>query len=286
MGDRRHPFARPARGWIPACPPPSPTVTSPPRTACSPTRRGPSSAASPSASTSTCRSARCGAATATSTPTPPRSSATRCGASRSSYAEAAIARDPLRAPGARPPRRPHRDDLLRRWHPHAAARPPTSGPSWPAPRRSSASPTTSRSRPRPTPTASPPGTSRSCATAGFNRISFGMQSAVDHVLRTLDRTHDPMRVPAVVDWARQAGFDDVSLDLIYGTPGESLADWETSVDVALACRARPRLGVLPHRRGGHRAGPPGQARRAADARRGRPGRQVPPRRRASSPPPG
>ncbi|GAA1939696.1 radical SAM family heme chaperone HemW [Nocardioides hwasunensis] len=72
-------------------------------------------------------------------------------------------------------------------------------------------------------------------TAGFNRISFGMQSAVDHVLRTLDRTHDPMRVPAVVDWARQAGFDDVSLDLIYGTPGESLADWETSLDAALAC---------------------------------------------------
>ena len=72
-------------------------------------------------------------------------------------------------------------------------------------------------------------------TAGFNRISFGMQSAVDHVLRTLDRTHDPMRVPAVVDWARQAGFEDVSLDLIYGTPGESLADWETSVDAALAC---------------------------------------------------
>ena len=73
-------------------------------------------------------------------------------------------------------------------------------------------------------------------TAGFNRISFGMQSAVDHVLRTLDRTHDPLRVPAVVDWARQAGFDDVSLDLIYGTPGESLADWEVSVDAALACR--------------------------------------------------
>ena len=72
-------------------------------------------------------------------------------------------------------------------------------------------------------------------TAGFNRISFGMQSAVDHVLRTLDRTHDPMRVPAAVGWARQAGFDDVSLDLIYGTPGESLADWETSVESALAC---------------------------------------------------
>jgi len=73
-------------------------------------------------------------------------------------------------------------------------------------------------------------------TAGFNRISFGMQSAVDHVLRTLDRTHDPLRVPAAVDWARRAGFEDVSLDLIYGTPGESLADWETSVESALACQ--------------------------------------------------
>jgi putative oxygen-independent coproporphyrinogen III oxidase len=71
---------------------------------------------------------------------------------------------------------------------------------------------------------------------GFTRISFGMQSAVDHVLRVLDRTHDPLRVPAVVGWARQAGFEQISLDLIYGTPGESLADWETSVESALASR--------------------------------------------------
>ncbi|GAB3786941.1 radical SAM family heme chaperone HemW [Nocardioides ungokensis] len=75
---------------------------------------------------------------------------------------------------------------------------------------------------------------------GINRISFGMQSAVPHVLRTLDRTHDPLRVPAAVAWARTAGFDragggSISLDLIYGTPGESLADWETSLDTALAC---------------------------------------------------
>ena len=69
-------------------------------------------------------------------------------------------------------------------------------------------------------------------TAGFTRISFGMQSAVPHVLRTLERTHDPDRVPQVVRWAREAGFDGVSLDLIYGTPGESLADWRTSVDAA------------------------------------------------------
>jgi oxygen-independent coproporphyrinogen-3 oxidase len=72
--------------------------------------------------------------------------------------------------------------------------------------------------------------------AGFTRISFGMQSAVDSVLATLDRTHDPLRVPAVVEWARAAGFGQVSLDLIYGTPGETLADWDISLEAALACR--------------------------------------------------
>jgi len=70
---------------------------------------------------------------------------------------------------------------------------------------------------------------------GFNRISFGMQSAVEHVLKVLDRTHDPLRVPAAVEWARRAGFEQVSLDLIYGTPGESIADWGLSVEAALAC---------------------------------------------------
>ncbi|MFZ5848402.1 MAG: radical SAM family heme chaperone HemW [Actinomycetota bacterium] len=70
---------------------------------------------------------------------------------------------------------------------------------------------------------------------GINRISYGMQSAVPHVLEVLDRTHDPARVPQVVSWAREAGFDEVSLDLIYGTPGESLADWEASLDSALGC---------------------------------------------------
>ncbi|HIZ34695.1 MAG TPA: radical SAM family heme chaperone HemW [Candidatus Ruania gallistercoris] len=71
------------------------------------------------------------------------------------------------------------------------------------------------------------------AAAGFTRVSFGMQSAVPHVLATLDRTHDPERVPQVVAWARQAGLQ-VSLDLIYGTPGESLADWETSLRSTVA----------------------------------------------------
>jgi len=69
---------------------------------------------------------------------------------------------------------------------------------------------------------------------GFTRISYGMQSAVPHVLSTLDRTHDPDRVPEAVTWARAAGFEQVSLDLIHGTPGESLADWRLSVETALA----------------------------------------------------
>jgi putative oxygen-independent coproporphyrinogen III oxidase len=73
--------------------------------------------------------------------------------------------------------------------------------------------------------------------AGFNRVSLGMQSAVPRVLATLDRTHDPARVPQAVRWAREAGFEQVSLDLIYGTPGESLADWRSSLDQALACAA-------------------------------------------------
>jgi putative oxygen-independent coproporphyrinogen III oxidase len=69
--------------------------------------------------------------------------------------------------------------------------------------------------------------------AGFTRVSFGMQSAVPHVLATLERTHDPERIPLVVEWARDAGLD-VSLDLIYGTPGESLDDWRASLDQAIA----------------------------------------------------
>ncbi|MGM9470684.1 radical SAM family heme chaperone HemW [Pseudarthrobacter sp. YS3] len=69
--------------------------------------------------------------------------------------------------------------------------------------------------------------------AGFTRVSFGMQSAVPHVLKVLDRTHTPSRVPQVVQWARDAGLA-VSLDLIYGTPGESLADWRYSLETALS----------------------------------------------------
>ncbi|MFI1332245.1 radical SAM family heme chaperone HemW [Streptomyces sp. NPDC020845] len=69
--------------------------------------------------------------------------------------------------------------------------------------------------------------------AGFNRVSFGMQSARQHVLRILDRTHTPGRPEACVAEARAAGFDHVNLDLIYGTPGESDEDWRASLEAAL-----------------------------------------------------
>ena len=71
------------------------------------------------------------------------------------------------------------------------------------------------------------------ADAGFTRVSFGMQSAVPAILKTLDRTHTPERVPVVVQWAKEAGLS-TSVDLIYGTPGESLSDWETSLRAALS----------------------------------------------------
>lgn len=74
---------------------------------------------------------------------------------------------------------------------------------------------------------------RVLADAGFTRVSFGMQSAVPAILATLDRTHVPERVPLVIEWAKDAGLS-TSVDLIYGTPGESLEDWETSVRAALS----------------------------------------------------
>ncbi|MGI9195347.1 MAG: radical SAM family heme chaperone HemW [Candidatus Nanopelagicus sp.] len=69
---------------------------------------------------------------------------------------------------------------------------------------------------------------------GVNRVSFGMQSAVKHVLATLDRTHNPENLLQVTTWAKEVGFSEISVDLIYGTPGESLADWQASIDAALA----------------------------------------------------
>ena len=69
---------------------------------------------------------------------------------------------------------------------------------------------------------------------GFTRVSFGMQSAVPEVLAVLDRVHQPGRPARCAGWARAAGFEHVSLDLIYGTPGESEAGWRSSLDAAVA----------------------------------------------------
>ena len=71
------------------------------------------------------------------------------------------------------------------------------------------------------------------AAGGFTRVSIGMQSVVPHVLATLERTHDPARVATAVAGAKAAGLA-TSVDLIYGTPGESLADWRASLDAAVA----------------------------------------------------
>ncbi|ETK35915.1 radical SAM family heme chaperone HemW [Microbispora sp. ATCC PTA-5024] len=69
---------------------------------------------------------------------------------------------------------------------------------------------------------------------GFTRMSFGMQSAAGHVLAVLDRRHTPGRPAQAVREAREAGFEHVNLDLIYGTPGETDDDWRASLTAALA----------------------------------------------------
>ena len=121
-----------------------------------------------------------------------------------------------------------------------------------------------------------PGDLEKLLAGGLNRISFGMQSAVDHVA-PYPGPHPRPRAGARGGRgeAREAGFGQVSLDLIYGTPGETIADWETSLEAALACSPDHLSAYSLHRGGRHRPGPQGPSRRAADARRGRPGRQVP-----------
>ena len=71
---------------------------------------------------------------------------------------------------------------------------------------------------------------------GFTRVSFGMQSAVASVLQVLDRTHTPGRPAQAVREAYAAGFEQVSLDLIYGTPGETDDQWRASLEAAMTVR--------------------------------------------------
>jgi oxygen-independent coproporphyrinogen-3 oxidase len=69
--------------------------------------------------------------------------------------------------------------------------------------------------------------------AGFNRISFGVQSFIDDELRTLGRIHDAQRAVQAVRDARSAGFDNLSLDLMYGLPGQTVKTWRTSLERAM-----------------------------------------------------
>jgi oxygen-independent coproporphyrinogen-3 oxidase len=78
-----------------------------------------------------------------------------------------------------------------------------------------------------------PGRLRALLSAGFNRISLGMQSVAPHVLALLDRRHTPGRAAAAANEAREAGFEHVNLDLIYATPGETAADFEESLASAV-----------------------------------------------------
>lgn len=70
--------------------------------------------------------------------------------------------------------------------------------------------------------------------AGVNRLSFGVQSLEPKVLAALGRTHDPDNVARAVAAARTAGFESFNLDVIYGTPGETLADWRATLEGVLA----------------------------------------------------
>jgi oxygen-independent coproporphyrinogen-3 oxidase len=72
------------------------------------------------------------------------------------------------------------------------------------------------------------------ADGGVNRVSFGVQSMRPHVLTALGRTHDPVNVARALEGARAAGITRINVDLIYGTPGESVDDWSSTLDAALA----------------------------------------------------
>lgn len=79
-----------------------------------------------------------------------------------------------------------------------------------------------------------PSSLKALVAAGYTRISLGMQSAAPGVLAVLDRRHTPGRAPQAAIEAREAGFEHVNLDLIYGTPGESVDDFAGSLDAAVA----------------------------------------------------
>ncbi len=71
--------------------------------------------------------------------------------------------------------------------------------------------------------------------SGVNRVSLGAQSFHPHHLKTLERWHDPASVPRAVERLRRAGLRRLNLDLIFGVPGSTLAEWESDLAQAMAC---------------------------------------------------
>jgi oxygen-independent coproporphyrinogen-3 oxidase len=103
-----------------------------------------------------------------------------------------------------------------------------------------------------------PQTSASWRAAGVNRISLGVQSFDPAVLQWMHRVHTAEQVPAAVEALRCAGFDNLSLDLIFGIPGNLGRDWEADLDRAFGLEPEHLslygLTVEPHTVLGHRAG--------------------------------
>ena len=69
--------------------------------------------------------------------------------------------------------------------------------------------------------------------AGVNRLSIGVQSFSDPILRNIGRTHTVAAAAAAISLARKAGFSNINLDFMYGLPGQTLADWQQTLKMAV-----------------------------------------------------
>ena len=138
-----------------------------------------------------------------------------------------------------------------------------------------------RSPPRRTRSRCPPRRWSSCGRLGSRGSRSACRAPCPHVLSALDRRHTPGRLADAVGWARRAGFDDLSLDLIYGAHGESVEDWRTSVEAAVALGPEHVSAYALIVEDGTRLAARDPPRRAGGARRRRAGGQVPAGRRGA-----
>ena len=275
-------------GRMGACPPRCPTVTPRPPTGRCPHGAGGAGRRGRSGSTCTCRSARCAAATATSTPTPPRSSGDVPRRLAGDVRRGGDRRDPAGPPGARRRRPAGRHGLLRRRHADAAAaRRPGARSSAAIDAEFGLAPgaeVTTESNPDSV-------DAGDLERAARGRLHPDLASACSrrspHVLRDAGPHPRPAAGAAGRSrWARRGRLraGQPRPDLRHaGGVARRLA---TSLDAALACAPDHVSAYALIVEDGHRAGPAGAPRRGADARRRRPGRQVPARRRARSSAPG